>query len=147
MRRRGQTAGDHLNQLRSILDGTDDDIALLGKLMDGTYGKYTLQEDTENNPGFFIGCGGGGGGGGGGGEIARLLSISAHAWAHAPHATAALPPPPLLLRLRLLRLLLLRLLLLPPPPPPPLLPLLPVTGSSCWTQCWLQGLWVGGRVA
>jgi hypothetical protein len=50
-------SGDALNKIRSVLDGTDDNAELLGSLMDSTYGKYTLQEDEDNNPGFFIGHG------------------------------------------------------------------------------------------
>ena len=49
-------SGIELNRIRSILDGTDDDVDLLGELTAGTYGKYTLQPDPEM-PTHWIACG------------------------------------------------------------------------------------------
>eukprot|EP01048_Picozoa_sp_COSAG05_P003933 COSAG05_NODE_194_length_14555_cov_25.382955_4_plen_821_part_00 len=46
-------SGIELNQLRSILDGTDDNVELVGRLLDGTHGKYTLEKDPES-PTHFI---------------------------------------------------------------------------------------------
>jgi hypothetical protein len=46
-------SGIELNRVRSILDGTDDDVDLLGELIEGTHGKYTLQIDPEK-PTHFI---------------------------------------------------------------------------------------------
>ena len=46
-------SGIELNRIRSILDGTDDDVDLLGELIEGTYGKYTLQTDPDK-PTHFI---------------------------------------------------------------------------------------------
>ena len=45
-------SGIELNRVRSILDGTDDDVDLLGELIEGTYGKYTLQIDSEQSTHF-----------------------------------------------------------------------------------------------
>jgi hypothetical protein len=49
-------SGIELNQLRSILDGSDDNVELVGQLIDGTFGKYTLAIDPET-PTHFIGHG------------------------------------------------------------------------------------------
>jgi hypothetical protein len=53
---RKNQSGIELNQLRSILDGTDSNVELVGQLMDGTYDKATLSIDPER-PTHFIGQG------------------------------------------------------------------------------------------